>query len=305
MIRASLPSPPRSPAARIAPAVMLALLAILATAPAAADWLVTTDGSRIETDGAWSERGKLVVFTDTGGNLVSLRLADVDLESSRRVTAEMQEIRSRPAPSPPPPRPSVFRLTDADVAHVEDEEDGGAAETEAPDDAPPPLVAVVGWEQVDTPSGDGLEIRATLENQGTAVALDITVGVTLFDETGKVLTSTPGRIGANALMPGQATELIAQFPGLYSFTAVDFDIRQRALETRPVEQVPMGEEALAEDEAAGAEVGFGESPGQEGDGFDDELDDLDVQEDPYGDDALDSEESPDDDEEDDGYDGGA
>ena len=55
----------------------LALAGALFVAPASADWLVTLDGDRIETQGPWSIQGKLVVFTSPGGGLSSLRLADI------------------------------------------------------------------------------------------------------------------------------------------------------------------------------------------------------------------------------------
>ena len=79
-----------------------AAVALLAS-PATGDWLVTTDGSRIETDGPWTERGRTVVF-ESDGQLMSLRLADVDLEASRALTAEAEAAKRRPAPPPPPGR---------------------------------------------------------------------------------------------------------------------------------------------------------------------------------------------------------
>ena len=49
----------------------VALAAAMLAAPAQADWLVMTDGTRVETDGPWTERGKLVVFTDKGARLIA------------------------------------------------------------------------------------------------------------------------------------------------------------------------------------------------------------------------------------------
>ena len=51
--------------AQIGAAVVVAALlaAGLFAAPAAADWLVTRDGGRVETKGPWKVKGKLVVFT--------------------------------------------------------------------------------------------------------------------------------------------------------------------------------------------------------------------------------------------------
>ena len=52
-----------------------------------ADWLVTRDGTRIETEGLWSMQGKLVVFELPDGTLSSLRLS---LVASDRATAEAE-----------------------------------------------------------------------------------------------------------------------------------------------------------------------------------------------------------------------
>lgn len=253
--------------------VQLAALTVLAAFPAGADWLVMADGTRVETDGAWSERGKLVVFTDTSGNFVSLRTAEVDLEASREATREAEEARSRAsAPMVPPAaprRPSTMRLTDDDVAHVDDygqeaaaaegegaEGESGAAEE--PTSRPQSLVQVVAWERETTPAGDGVLVRATLENPSGDAAVGITVNVTLYDDEGEVLATAPGRLAASGLMPGQRTEMVATFPGLFDFAAVDFDIDHRALATRPAQAMPSVEGDRAEgdnevDENVGAE----------------------------------------------------
>ena len=64
---------------RVHPASLLttacaAALAVGFTAGAAhADWLVTRDGARIETKGAWKVDGRRVVFTMPNGTLSALR----------------------------------------------------------------------------------------------------------------------------------------------------------------------------------------------------------------------------------------
>lgn len=234
------------------------LLTALAVAPAGADWLVMTDGTRVETDGPWNQRGRLVVFTDTSGKLVSLRLADIDLEASREATAAAEAAARRPAAAAqpaPPPRQSVMRLTDDDVGHVEDydptappptESDAASADSGAVDDdgsspASDSAIQVAAWERDDTPAGDGILIRATLENPGDDAAIGLSVDVTLYDEEGEILAAAPGRLAAAGLMPGQRTELVATFPGLFDFSAVDFDIDHRALRARPADEAPSAE----------------------------------------------------------------
>ncbi|MDX1645396.1 MAG: hypothetical protein R3244_13665 [Thermoanaerobaculia bacterium] len=246
------------------------LLTALAAAPAGADWLVMVDGTRVETDGPWNQRGKVVVFTDTSGQLVSLRLADVDLEASREATAAAEvAARQPPVPAQPvsPPRQSVMRLTDEDVGHVDDYdptaepegEPGATAEgSDAAEGEDSPAsasaVQVAAWERDETPGGDGILIRATLENPSRDAAVGLSVDVTLYDDEGEILATAPGRLAAAGLMPGQRTELVATFPGLFDFTAVDFDIDHRALRARPADQAPSTESADDLDQDLDAEA---------------------------------------------------
>src|SRR6476661_7310749 len=69
-------------------------------APAAADWLVTREGGRIETRGAWKVKNQLVVFTLPNGTLSSLRLSEIDLAASEKAT---EKAKAPPAPSVPAP----------------------------------------------------------------------------------------------------------------------------------------------------------------------------------------------------------
>ncbi len=87
--------------------------------PAHADWLVTTEGERVETRGAWDVRGRMVVFTTKRGTLASVRLDEVDLDASEAATDEAVALRSAPPPPPavpPEPPPPVLTLTDADIS---------------------------------------------------------------------------------------------------------------------------------------------------------------------------------------------
>ena len=80
-----------------------------------ADWLVTRAGERVETEGRWQVKGRMVVFTRPGGTLASLRLSEVDLEASRQATAEAAEA-TPPMPSTAQaPRRSTRVITNADV----------------------------------------------------------------------------------------------------------------------------------------------------------------------------------------------
>ena len=156
----------------------LAALLLCLAAPAAAEWLVTDDGARIETRGPWKVVGSSVVFTQTNGTLASLRAARVDLEAS---TSESSAGNS-PAPTPTlvaaaaePPRP-VMVLTDYDVAGYypspvdEDPEAKQGAEEESSSSS----LFVNQWDEVKDPTDyDSVEIVGTVvrhEKNGFAIS---------------------------------------------------------------------------------------------------------------------------------------
>lgn len=119
------------------PGILLPLFSavLCAWSPAATgDWLVTTEGELIETDGAWQEKGRIVVFRTAEGELLSLRSSGLDLDASRQATeAAVEEaaaleraIAEAERSLAEPKRPAVLTLTDDDVGHVdEDTPEGG------------------------------------------------------------------------------------------------------------------------------------------------------------------------------------
>ncbi len=84
---------------------------------ASADWLVTRAGERIETEGGWQIKGRMVIFTRPGGTLSSVRLSEVDIDASREATAQAAEAAARPAAPAPeaPTRRPVRVITTEDV----------------------------------------------------------------------------------------------------------------------------------------------------------------------------------------------
>lgn len=230
-----------------------ALAVALLAAPAAADWLVTRDGGRVETRGPWQVKGRLVVFTRAEGSangapgqLASLRITDIDWAASERATAAAAEARTpREAKSPPPEAPQESRwvLTDDDFqrpapppAPVE----GEAPAAEETDAAGRPRIAVVleGWERRDHP--DGLEIAGTLRNPGSEIAAEVGVTVRLYDETGALLATGEGRIATASLGPGATTPFRAAFPGVFTYAEAKLDVRGFGLRLKAVEEVTPG-----------------------------------------------------------------
>ena len=232
--------------------------ALAAATPAAADWLVIRDGSRVETKGAWEVRGAVVVFTLRNGTLGSVRTADADLDASQAATAEA----ARPAPAAPAATPalrkSVLTLTDADVAHVDNPPASTAASagTEtatasaatkadgvapAPAATPPPAtpapeperLKVTDWRQDMQASKEGATLVGQITNSSTDFVQNMVVTARLLDEEGKVIADANALLGAVALQPGQGTNFRVTFPGVFHFSSAKFELKSFAFKSAP------------------------------------------------------------------------
>lgn len=200
-------------------AFLAALLGVVA-APSWADWLVTREGTWVETRGAWEVKGKLVVFHTLKGDLSSLRLADVDLEASRRETARAEFARKAAAEArqrPPEKKRPVLVVTDDKVRHIE----AGGAAAGAASQAPPSL-SVASWEHAADPGDGHVVITGTLRNTSGAQASDITLAVQLLDAGGKATATGQAVLTATALGAGEQSGFRVEFPGASTYTDVKF-----------------------------------------------------------------------------------
>lgn len=227
----------------------LLLLLLAAAAPAGADRLVTRAGGRVETQGPWQIKGKLVVFKAPNGTLSSLRLADVDLPASENATAEEKAAEEEKAiaatqEAPKPERKkSVRSLTDADFSRkpglaqdkpAPDKPDGTApdkpaAGAKAPADGDKSQVEVDSWSQADRAEGDGIDIFGTLQNHGTTIATDIVLRVQLFNEAKESVGTTEAVLAATSIPAGGKTSFRAPFSGVFTFVRADFDVTSHTI----------------------------------------------------------------------------
>lgn len=241
--------PRRAAAGRIALIIALALSA----GPSAADWLMTQDGAKVETKGAWEVRGKLVVFTLANGQLSSMRVDKVDLEASRELT----EAANRPPPPPPPkPEPAerqqpVLVLTNADipqaskvpgvpVVKVPDGDEGDSpGGSEGSGEAASPALEVASWNVVDRTSPD-VEIVGTLRNTSDAIVTGIVLLVRVYDGDEKMIAETPALFNPTSLAPNGTVNFRALFPGVYGLATASFEIRSSGgwRLARPPEALP-------------------------------------------------------------------
>jgi len=221
---------------RIAFLLTCSLAALAAAGAARADWIVTRQGQRIETSGAWQEKGKLLVFHLADGKLSSLRLADVDLEASRTATQKAKEAPvAAPAQEPVKPRrPSVAKLTDKDFQHPA----AAAAPEKAEDkagapDKKPSGVAVASWERGKAEDDGHVLITGAVRNPTSTQATSVTVVIRLFDETGKQIAQGEAVLTSTVIPAGGSAGFRADFAGLFSFAAAKLEAHSFNLSTKP------------------------------------------------------------------------
>lgn len=228
----------------------IALAALLATGapvtPAKADWLVTREGGRVETKGTWKVKGKLVVFTAADGKLSSLRLAEVDMDASRRVTEEAVAAQAQADAEEPKPaerRKSVRTITDKDVrayepARPDDPSEGTEGEEKAKEPGPTsgPGLLVESWQQSANADDGSVIVNGTLQNASNATAADLKLKVMIFDENGALIANSQAAVAVKAVPPGERAAFRAEFPGFFSFATIKFEAESRRLATRSTDE---------------------------------------------------------------------
>jgi hypothetical protein len=228
----------RLPGGLLAAAICLCAAVWSPAAPARADWLVTNDGGRVETQGPWKVDGKRVVFTLKDGTLSSLRLTEVDLDASRQATTAMAEeaaaAKATEAVEAAPVKKPVRILTDKDFLRQPPAapKDEGDAKKPAPDAGPGP-VKVVDWKQSHNQDTRALEISGSVRNTGPDLAVAVSVNVRLFNPRGEQFATQPASVDMRSLHPGQNTAFIAVFPDVIDFASAKIDVLSTPFITRP------------------------------------------------------------------------
>jgi hypothetical protein len=222
---------------------LLAATALAVAMPAAADWLVMHDGTKVETKGAWEVRGATVVFHTPDGTLASVRSKDADLDASREATARAAAPVESAEPTGPAEAKSADKkptltITDADVGHVDAATvaAGSAAQAASKQGTPEPAAGakpqrlqITEWHQDLDASQGGVVLVGDVRNISREVVGEIKVTAKVYDEKGTLLATAEALLGTNVLPPDQHTPLRASFPGVYNFSKSSFDIEGLAL----------------------------------------------------------------------------
>lgn len=226
----------------------LALAALGLLLPAAADWLVTQDGQRIETDGPYRVEDRLIVFHHKDGTLSSVRRSSIDLDASERLTREMAELARAPRVDPASePRPkATIRLTEKELppagrladpageATEEGEDGAGAASAPAaPDSGPGESLQVISWDEIESRDGAGIAFMGEVRNVTERYALGIAVEVVLYDREGEQVASSSAILTTSALPPRESARFRASFPQVYDYGRVEFRSSGALVDRRP------------------------------------------------------------------------
>lgn len=208
------------------------LLAALASPAARADWLVTHDGARIETKGAWKVDGRRVLFTLPNGDLSTIRTDQIDLDQSALATTRAKEILASPAPAAPARKEAVIRLTEKDIPPMGSQADeGGAKKGDGAAEAKSPL-EVISWEKSPDSTGNGLEIFGTVKNGSTNIITTPTMLVAIYDADGGLLATNNGDVNSPQILAGKTANFRVTFPGVSDFASVKFDVQGRGFKPR-------------------------------------------------------------------------
>lgn len=221
-------------------------LLLLAAAPAAADWLVTRTGERVETRGPWQVKGKLVVFTRMDGSLASLRASELDLPASGRATAEARAKKDAPPPEAarPEKKKPVAVLTDETLAKSRKPAAAPSAptgEAAAPGETPASTgpAVLASWDRRDLAGRNGIELFGTLSNPGNKIAAGVLVKVQLYNEAGELLATGEAVPATSSISPQGSVDFRLSFPGIFSFGDAKIQVKSFELDLEPAP--PQGE----------------------------------------------------------------
>jgi hypothetical protein len=249
-------------------AALTGALVVLAAGAARADWLVTRDGARLETKGAWKVDGRRVLFTMPNGTLSTMRTDDIDLDQSALVTTQAKEAPPVPEVAIPVKKEPILRLTEKDIppmgALANEEGDATSGKDGKSSGSEVSALEVISWEKTDDASGEGLEIFGTLKNGSPNIITTPTLLVAIYDAEGGLLATNGGEVNAPQIEPGKTANFRVAFPGVPDFATAKFDAQGRGYKPR-VANGAVEDEDSEEPELVGDPVDMPEDDGGDAD----------------------------------------
>jgi len=217
----------------VAGLALAALAAGTLATPASADWLVTKDGARLETKGAWRVEGRQVIFDLPNGTLSTIRVDEVDLDRSAVETAEARAVASSPTPVVAPKKEPVLRLTEKDIPPSGEAEEANAdGEAAKSGEEVAATLEVISWEKTENGTGDGVEIFGTIRNNGANMILSPSLMVAIYDSDGGLLATNNGVVNSPQIAAGKTANFRVTFSGLTDFASAKFDAQGRGFKQR-------------------------------------------------------------------------
>lgn len=194
----------------LVPALLFAALSAFG-----ADVVVLRGGGRIELQKPWVRQGNQAILTRADGTLLSVPVSEIDLKAT--AAAKAARAAAKPvssaagaleAPQESPAqaarataregRKARVKITDADVAHVEESAEGEKKEPAAP--AEGGRLEVADFTQEKT--GGNLIVRGSIRNAGATPATSARMTVTALDQKGEKIASGEAALSKGIVEPG-------------------------------------------------------------------------------------------------------
>jgi hypothetical protein len=201
-----------------------------------------TNGERLELSQPWQfdASGKRVLFRGTDGVLKAVRANEVDLEASRMgaFTEPRHQTKTKAHVAPQ----AALVLQDGDVAAfdrttIAEADSGGtpmagpggttsnaADQAGASKSGTKDPLEIVSYSDISDPDTEQIVIYGTLRNNGTRTANRVSVMVSLMDERGQPLASSPARLVRTDISAGRTSNFQVTFVTPTPYASVEFDL---------------------------------------------------------------------------------
>ncbi len=184
--------------------------------PAVADWLVLSDGQRLQTRGSWTVEEGRVIYTSASGVLSALRLDLVDLDASAK--ANLPVVREAPTTQ----RKAAVVISQSDVGQVSPDTRTVDTAEETPAAEGPQALTIGEWQEVEFDAGT--RIRGVVSNTDSRSHIGAKLDVFLDDVTGELIDTATASLGTRNLQAGETTTFVASFPNVFAYGDVRFEL---------------------------------------------------------------------------------